>query len=294
MVPSDSKNIFTANKKNILNILFESEERLTAQAYIKKIKRQFLLSFAEAKTILQELIDDQELSYNYLYGSTYVEKNFLKPVSITNHFTLKPPGFHQSLNPGNLNQKNLQKENIEITIAPGISFGSGSHPTTRLCLKAIDFCFFEREIINLDENLKAADIGTGSGVLAMAMCLAGITSCSAYEIDPLSISEVKKNIKLNHLESKINVIETTIKKSKNRFSIICANLRPPTLMALSDIIYTSLKKNGIAVISGVRQWEKDALIDTYTKKGMELIWLEETKKWSAFVLKKFVLKKKIC
>lgn len=289
MVPSDSKNIFPANKQNILDILFEAEERLTAQAYIKKIKRQFSLSFAEAKTILQELIDNQELSYNYLYGSTYVEKNFLKPVSITNHFTLKPPGFQLSLN-----QKNLPKDNIEITIAPGISFGSGSHPTTRLCLKAIDFYFFKGEIINLDENLKAADIGTGSGVLAMAMCLAGITSCSAYEIDPLSISEVKKNIKFNHLESKINVIETTMKKSKNRFSIICANLRPPTLMALSDIIYTSLKKNGIAVISGVRQWEKDALIDTYAKKGMELIWQQDTKKWSAFVLKKIVLKKKIC
>ncbi len=289
MVPSDSKNIFPANKQNILDILFESEERLTAQAYIKKIKRQFSLSFAEAKTILQELIDNQELSYNYLYGSTYVEKNFLKPVSITNHFTLKPPGFQLSLNP-----ESLPKNNIEITIAPGISFGSGSHPTTRLCLKAIDFCFFEGEIMNLDENLKAADIGTGSGVLAMAMCLAGITSCSAYEIDPLSISEVKKNIKFNHLESKINVIETTMKKSKNRFSIICANLRPPTLMALSDIIYTSLKKNGIAVISGVRQWEKDALIDTYAKKGMELIWQQDTKKWSAFVLKKIVLKKKIC
>ena len=291
MAPSDSKNIFPANKQYILNILFESEKRLTAQAYIKKIKRQFSLSFAEAKTIAQELIDDQKLSYNYLYGSTYVEKNFLKPVPVTNHFTLRPPGFQlrlgpESINSKSLKQSNLQKGNIEITITPGISFGSGSHPTTRLCLKAIDFCFFQGEIIDLHEDLKTADIGTGSGVLAMAMCLAGITSCSAYEIDPLSINEVKKNVKLNHLESKINVIETTMEKSTNRFSIICANLRPPTLLTLSDIIFTSLKKSGIAVISGVREWEKDAIINTYAKKGMELIWQQDTKKWSAFVLKK--------
>ena len=269
MVPSDLK----ADKKEVLNILFQSDKRLTAQAYIKKIKTILSISFLEAKQIVQKLINDQQLCYNYIYGSTYVEKSFLKPVSITKNFLLKPPGFSAHFNPGQLNSNT-----IEIIISQGISFGSGNHPTTNLCLEAIDFCFFEKQMFHSNKNLKGADIGTGSGVLAIAMCLAGVISCQAFEIDPVSISEAKNNIKLNHLDDKITVIENTMNESENRFSIICANLRPPTLAALSDLIYKSLKNNGIAIISGVRQWEKADLINMYSKKGLELIWQRDFQK----------------
>ena len=272
MVPSD----FKADEKEILNILFQSEEKFTAQAYIKTVKTLLSISFFEAKKIVQKLIDDQQLCYNYIYGSTYVEKSFLKPVSMTNNFILKPPGFKGRLNP----------DDIEIIIAPGISFGSGSHPTTKLCLEAIDFCFYEKQMTVFHKNLIGADIGTGSGILAIAMCLAGLASCQAYEIDPVSVNEAKKNIKFNHLENKISVIENKMEESKNIFSIICANLRYPTLIALSDLIFKSLKHNGIAIISGVRQWEKKDFITVYSKKGLELIWQQDSKKWSAFVLVK--------
>ncbi|WP_299982278.1 50S ribosomal protein L11 methyltransferase [Desulfobacula sp.] len=271
------------DKEDVLNILFQSDVKLTAQAYIKEIKERFSVSFFEAKKILQQLIDAQELSYHYLYGATYVEKSFLKPVSITKNFILKPPGFE-----GRSNQSNIGQENIEIIIDQGISFGSGHHPTTQLCLAAIDFCFFEKHMIDSKENLAGADIGTGSGVLAMAMCLAGLTFCNAYEIDPVSINEAKKNVALNLLTKRIKVIEDYMKESKNRFSIISANLRFPTLTALSDMIYASLTENGIAVISGVREWEKDQFVTIYSEKGFELVWQQDEKKWSAFVLVKKV------
>jgi len=267
------------DRKKILDILFQSEERLTAQAYIKKIKTVLSISFFEAKQIVQKLIDDQTLCYNYIFGSTYVEKSFLRPIAITNNFILKPPGFPAQ----------LSSNNIEIIISQGISFGSGNHPTTNLCLEAIDFCFFENQMFDFNKHLKGADIGTGSGVLAIAMCLAGVASCQAFEIDPVSISEANNNIKLNHLENKISVIENTMNESENKFSIICANLRSPTLTALSDLIYKSLKNNGVAIISGVRQWEKKNIISLYSKKGFELIWQQDSKNWSSFVLLK-----KIC
>ncbi|MBU8849348.1 MAG: 50S ribosomal protein L11 methyltransferase [Desulfobacterales bacterium] len=269
------------DKKKVLNILFQSDVKLTAQAYIKEIKEQFSLSFFEAKKILQQLIDTQELSYHYLYGTTYVEKSFLRPISITKNFILTPPGFQ-----GRPDQSNIGRKNIEIIIDQGISFGSGRHPTTQLCLAAIDFCFFEKQMVDFNKNLPGADIGTGSGVLAMAMCLSGLASCKAYEIDPVSINEAKKNIALNHLAKKIQVHEDYMKEDKNRFSIISANLRFPTLKILSDIISTSLNKNGIAILSGVREWEKENLITVYSKKGFELVWQQDEKKWSGFVLVK--------
>ena len=275
MIPSDPE----ADKEDILNILYQSDVKLTARDFIRAVKVRFSISRVEAKKILQKLIDEQELSYHYLYGSTYIEKSFLKPVRISKNFILKPLSY----------QARSNQNHIEIIIETGISFGSGQHPTTQLCLAAIDFCFFEKQMIDSKEDLPGADIGTGSGVLAMAMCLSGLASCNAYEIDPVSINEAKKNIELNHLTKKINVIEDYMKESKNTFSIISANLRFPTLTALSDMIYESLTKNGIAIISGVREWEKDQFVNIYSKKGFELVWQLDKKKWSAFVLVK-----KIC
>ena len=128
-----------------------------------------------------------------------------------------------------------------------------------------------------------ADIGTGSGVLAIAMCLSGFLSCHAYEIDPVSINEAQKNIALNHLSDKIKVINGEMTAHKNRFSLICANLRTPTLSSLSEIIYTRLTKNGIAILSGVREWEKKQIIIHYQDNGFELAWQADEKKWSGFV-----------
>ena len=266
----------TETKDDILNILYQSDDRLTSRAFIRQIKAKFSISGAEAKKIVQKLVNEQELSYHYLYGSTYIEKNFLRPVHITKNFILKPPG----------HKAEPKQSRIEIMIETGISFGSGHHPTTQLCLTALDFCFFEHPGSNLQKNLPGADIGTGSGVLAMAMCLSGLISCNAYEIDPVSINEAKKNIALNGLGKRIKVIKDPIEENKNAFSIISANLRFPTLLALGDLIYASLTQNGIAVISGVRQWEKDQFIRIYSKKGFKLFWQKDDKKWSAFVLEK--------
>lgn len=264
------------DKEEILNILFQSDVRLTAQEYIKTLKSRYALPFHEAKKVLQGLVDDQELSYHYLYGSTYIEKNFLKPVRISDHFILKPPGYdsHPAVN------------DIEITIEPGISFGSGQHPTTRLCLNAMEVCFFENKRINLQEQNAGVDIGTGSGVLALAMCMAGLSSCLAYEIDPVSICEARKNIALNRLSEKITVIENSIKECRDVFSIICANLRFPTLVSLSQIICSGLKENGMAVLSGFREWEKDHVFNAYEEKGLDLVWQRDDKNWSCFVLVK--------
>ncbi len=285
MNPSDSK----ADKKDVLNILFRSDVKLTAQAFIKEIKKRFFVSTFQAKRMLQKLIDEQELTYHYLYGATYVEQSFLKPVLITKNFILKPPGYGDRSNQNRkIVQDKIDQEKIELVIEPGISFGSGQHPTTQLCLAAIDFCFFEKQMLDCEQSLTGADIGTGSAVLAMAMCLSGLSSCKAYEIDPVSINEAKKNVSLNHLAKKIKVIEDTMKESKNRFSIISANLRFPTLQTLSDMIYTSLIENGLAIISGVREWEKDQLITFYIKKGFELAWQQDKKNWSGFVLVKKV------
>lgn len=261
-----------APKEDILNIVAESDVRLSARHFIQEIRSRYSLSVHEAKKIVQKLIEGQELTYQYLYGTTYIEKSFSKPVRVSPRFVLKPPG---------LPDNTAAKTDLHILIEPGISFGSGQHPTTRLCLSAIDFCFSGDLVPG---GGSGADIGTGSGVLAVAMCLAGLLSCRAYEIDPVSVHEARKNISLNRLSEKIHVIEHGIESDGIRYSIICANLRYPTLVNLSETICSGLMGNGLAVLSGFRTWETEAVFDAYKEKGFDLLWQRDDRKWSCFVL----------
>ena len=275
MVPSDMQ----MNKEDILNLLYQSEDKLTPRAYIKKITSKMSVSPSEAKKMIHQLIHEQELAYHYLYGSTYIEKCFLRPVRMTDHFVLKPPGIKHA--PG--------QDDIEIIIEQGLAFGSGQHPTTQLCLEAIEFSFFKNKMIPIPQTAKGLDIGTGSGVLAMAMCLSGLGACNAYEIDPVAINEARRNVGLNRLKQKINVIGTPLEDSRDPVSVVTANLRFPTLKTLSGIISKRLINEGVAILSGVREWEKHDLMHTYSDKGFDLVWQRDEKKWSAFVLEK-----KIC
>jgi len=267
------------NKKGVLRLVYQSDSKVTPQSFIKQIKSKFSVSSREARKMIQQLIDEQELAYHYLYGSTYIEKCFLRPVRMTEHFILKPPGYHYGLN----------KNEIEISIEQGLSFGSGQHPTTQLCLEAIEVCFFKKRMIVNSQTAKGFDIGTGSGVLAIAMCLSGLGACNAYEIDPVSIHEAKRNVSLNDLKQRVTVIGTRMEGCQDRVSIITANLRFPTLKTLSGTISNSLIKNGVAIFSGVREWEKQDLINIYAQEGFDLVWQKDEKKWSGFVLVK-----KIC
>lgn len=257
------------DQEAVLDLLFESEVRLTAKQYIHKIADHQSVSPRDAAKIVKTLIQAQELSYVDLYGSTYIEKSFLRPVRITPNFLVKPPGFSSDANA------------LQINILPGISFGSGQHPTTRLCLKALDVCIFEQKRFSLPCDGLCADIGTGSGILAVAMILSGFLKCRAYEIDRVSVNEAKKNVHANHLSDRIQVIDDCFVSIPAAISLICANLRYPTLAGLSSIIRDSLKPGAVAVLSGFREWEKEDLFAVYRKTGMELIWEETQNQWSA-------------
>ena len=264
------------NRNVVLDILYESETRLTARAYIQQIAVGLSISFIQAKKVLKSLVDDQELAYQDLYGATYVAQNFLKPVRVTDHFFLKPSNRESQAGP----------HDLDILIDPGVSFGSGHHPTTRLCLEAIDTAFLKTPEISFPNDSMGADIGTGSGVLAIALCRAGINRCKAWEIDPNAVSEAKKNVALNHLAHRISVFEDYMPVCNSQFSVICANLRFPTLKQLSVLIQNSLCPKGIIILSGIRQWEKEELISHYTKSGFTLAWQMDEKNWSGLIMKK--------
>ncbi len=263
------------NREGVLDILFESETKLTAQAYIRELSRYLSIPMGQAKKILKSLVEEQALAYQDLYGATYVMENFLKPVRVTPRFFIIPPGMESQAGPNDM----------DIRITPGISFGSGHHPTTRLSLEALDSLITAPGLDNLPGN-QAGDIGTGSGILAIAMCLAGMEKCLAWEIDANAVHEARQNLATNNLSKKITLVDDYMHSGEDPLSLICANLRYPTLKQLAGLIRSSIALDGYLILSGIRSWEKQDLIAHYDHHGFTKTWDRDEKNWSAVVLKK--------
>ncbi len=263
------------NRDAVLDILFDSEVRLTARAYILKIAEALSIPPSKAKKILRTLVNDQTLAYQDLYGATYVMESFSKPVRITDRFFITPPGI----------EFQPQPHEFDIRIFLGISFGSGHHPTTRLCLQALEYLFFNAPESSRPKKGQAGDIGTGSGILAIAMCLAGMDSCQAWEIDANAVSEARQNVTANNLDNQINVIDDLMDPGNLQLSLLCANLRFPTLKQLAPLILEAILPDAPLIFSGLRTWEKEDLITHYKNFGFSSIWDDDEKNWSAVILK---------
>lgn len=266
MTPSD--------RDAVLAILDNADTCLTARACVRAIAEQCKIPISRAKTILKTLVDNQDLAYQDLFGSTCVIANFQKPVRITDHFFLIPPDISSIAGPGEL----------DIRLTQGISFGSGHHPTTRLSLAAIDHVFFTAGLVPAKNRGPGADIGTGSGVLAIALCLAGLDLCHACDIDPNAVYEARNNIAANHLCCRIPVHGHPLSDTGPAFSIICANLRTPTLAELAPVMGRRLMPGGLLILSGIREWETTDLAADFSEYGFVRIWEKTLKKWTALIL----------
>lgn len=270
---SEKRGMIPFDREAVLDILFGAETNLTARAYIRRIAQTLSLSPRQAKQVLKSLVDDQTLAYQDLYGSTYVMQSFSKPVRITDRFFIVPPGISHKAGAGR----------FDIRIFQGISFGSGHHPTTRLCLRAIEHLFFNMPDTSDLAGGRAGDIGTGSGILAIAVCLAGMASCRAWEIDPNAVSEARRNIAANHLDSRITVIDDLMAPDPPMLSLVCANLRLPTLKQLAPLVAAVVAPGAALIFSGIRTWEKAELVSHYREAGFKRRWDRDEKNWSAVI-----------
>ncbi len=249
-----------------------STVRVTPRVLFRYIQKQFHISTRQARTWLTCLVEKGELCYRQEFGTTFVDLNFSKPVPLTEHFTVSPPL-----------PKSVDKKTLTICLEPGISFGSGRHPTTRLCLDAIDRLVFHDRVLPVSCE-RAADIGTGSGILAIALCLATSVHCTAYEIDPVCRFQAERNIALNRLSHRIEIRDDTIGDAMFRFSIIVANLRLPSLKQMSGAINSALETNGFLILSGIRPDELKPLVLHYSQYHMKPVSHADEKDWSCVTM----------
>ncbi|MCP4120048.1 MAG: methyltransferase [Desulfobacteraceae bacterium] len=260
-------------EETVLGILNASETRVTPRDLALKLARKLRITAGEARKILKRLVADGEIAYSYDFGATHVEPSFSKPVQVTDHFILSP-----------WDSKTNDDQAHEIIISPGISFGSGRHPTTRLCLEAIDGTLLTAQ--RPAGPRRAADVGTGSGVLALALVKAGCDTCLGLDTDLNCVSEAARNVALNRLEHRIEVTGELLDISHGPFDLVCANLRYPTLRQLAPLFYEITRPPATVILSGIRTWELDDLMDRYAHLGFTSTWSRSEKGWSAAVFQK--------
>ncbi|CAN2042168.1 ribosomal protein L11 methyltransferase [Candidatus Magnetomoraceae bacterium gMMP-15] len=201
-----------------------------------------------------------------------MEKSFNRPVRVSKHIILSPP--HRSYE--------AHINDIIVFIQPGSSFGTGEHPTTRLALRGIEHAF---SYLTNEKNIYSLDIGTGSGILAIASVKLGISNSWGIDIDQCAVYEARQNVVLNNLEHNILINNTSLDAISNKFGLITANLRAPTLKLISPKLKEILKPGGFAVFSGIKIDEYNKVLDYYTDHQFKMIKHENEHGWASLVLR---------
>jgi ribosomal protein L11 methyltransferase len=167
---------------------------------------------------------------------------------------------------------------IVIHLDPGMAFGTGLHPTTQLCLRAL-----ERHLQEGDEVL---DLGTGSGILAIAVAKLGSGSVLALDKDPSAVRAAQENCRRNGVTSKVVVKQGSLPAPESPFDLVLANLLAGTLQEMAALLAESLSSGGTLIASGVLHDQAEEVTGTLMAEGFRLIEQLPEEDWVGLVLRR--------
>ncbi len=185
-------------------------------------------------------------------------------IDVGMHFTVLPPWEKQ------------RKGRINLIIDPAMAFGTGHHETTRSCLELMDRYTPQ---VRRDRFL---DLGTGTGILAIAAAKLGYRRVTGLDTDKLAVEAAKKNIELNHAGS-IEIREGSISDLDDTYDFITANIISSVLVKLAPLISSHLKQNGIAVLSGILTGQDKEVVEAMLQTGLNLVERYLDGKWVSLV-----------
>jgi ribosomal protein L11 methyltransferase len=212
------------------------------------------------KKVIASLIRRGELRYTYHFGNTYLETYYDRPRQVSDHVVLRPPKTRCPSVQGQL----------VVTLARGASFGGGDHPTTRLAIQLLDAMLHGQIWQKRKTQANALDIGTGSGVLAIVAAKLGIGRVDAIDTDPCARFEARANIRLNHLEKRVTMIDGSLGAVNGRHELVLANLRTPTLIDFYQQLETCLTDDCVLLFSGMKADEMPSVQNFYENAGFSI------------------------
>lgn len=214
----------------------------------------------------QVVLDSQELAEEDWADNW---KKYYEPARITHDLTIVPSWTDYEPSAG---------EKI-IKLDPGMAFGTGTHPTTKMSLFALE------QVLRGGETV--IDVGTGSGVLSIASSLLGAKEIYAYDLDDVAVRVAQENIDLNQGTGNIHVAAGDLLKGVTQEAhVIVANILADILVHLTDDAYRLVKKEGYLIMSGIISDKLEMVMTSATRAGFFLETHMIQGEWNALIFKK--------
>ena len=218
-------------KSHLIKILTSAS--FSSNALNKEIRKK--LNDTSITILKEEIFEDRDWIQH--------SKNQFREINITDNLTILPPW---------VAKKN--KDNISIIIEPGSGFGTGSHPTTQLCLKWIKK--------NIKSNSTMLDYGCGSGILSIAANKLGYLDVTGIDNDKQALLNAERNLSLN--SAKVNFFHSENYNYEKQYDVTIANILLNTIIKLKDKLISSLKPNGTLILSGILEEQGSKLIEVFS------------------------------
>ncbi len=211
-----------------------------------------------------QLVKDEDWNFSW--------RRFIKPQKVGRFFWVSPPW----LAPPKFRRRQV------ITIEPGMAFGTGAHATTRGCLE-----FIERAVDALGgARFSALDVGSGSGILAIALAKLGAKRVWAVDNDPVALRVARENLRCNGVEKNVYLSRTELSRIRNSFPVVVANLTAETILDLAAALEKKVARKGFLILSGILRQKAHDIRRRFTSTGFRVAARKREKEWVTLLLKR--------
>ncbi|MGO2119078.1 MAG: 50S ribosomal protein L11 methyltransferase [Fusobacterium sp.] len=261
---------FYKNEKDFLMVDHAVSAYFPLNFYAEK-RRKAILNALEEKFFQREDIIYTVDFYDYEeedYQNSW--KKYFYTQKISNRFVVKPTW---------RDYEPLEDE-LVIEIDPGRAFGTGTHPTTSLCIKLMEE--------NISAQDRVIDVGTGSGILMVAAEKLGAKEIIGTDIDPMAIEVAKENLELNKVsleKAKAYAGDLISVVKEDKFDVVVANILADVLLILLKDISKVVRKDGLVIFSGIIEDKLEEMKKEIESQGLEILEVKADKEWRAILIK---------
>ena len=182
-----------------------------------------------------------------------------------------------------------RQDKLLIEIDPGVSFGTGKHETTQLCIRQLlKYIRGNADYTPANPAPKVLDVGCGSGILSIVALKLGASEVVGTDLDPDCMTSTRDNMQVNHLDAGLgtfyvgNLIddkELQEKVGTECYDIVVANILADVIIPMAPVIPARLKKGGYFITSGIIDFKEDEVKEAIEKAGLEVVEINHQGEW---------------
>ncbi|MAE04699.1 MAG: 50S ribosomal protein L11 methyltransferase [Nitrospinae bacterium] len=207
-----------------------------------------------------------------LHWKNLVERNWNS--SWRKYFTVLRIGRSLLIKPPWLKPQRIGRRQV-INLEPGMAFGTGTHATTRGCLEFLE----EVVVAGRGRDLKALDVGTGSGILAIALAKMGVNRVVALDLDPVAVKVARENLQRNEVEEFVCLKRAGVEGIHGNFGVVVANLTAEPIIELAPKFRRRVSRGGHLILSGILGTQKTEVATRFVPDSFVLLRQKRRGEW---------------